>query len=572
MEKQEEGERATIEDEAKVVNSFGKEEEKGNGETASNEGKCLGKMEKQEEGERATIEDEAKVAKSFGKEEEKGNGETAYNEKKATNVNSFENVKKEEKGERTSSEDEAKVAKSFGKEEGKGNGETTSNEEKATTVKEKVEKEEEGKRTTKKEEATNIKSLEREEGELTSSEDETTTIKTLGNEREEGELSSSDTDQGLERSISGGVSDKKQLRRLNARSTTGPRTVTPKKQKENASSREQQRPRAVVDVGKDNETRTKSRIKRKVAHDKHREKASTVIDPKTSRVCHKGKKNITLVSSKVSGGKRSDIRQGSSREKLSNTQRKAGQSHKPENYDWHKRNSGRKVETHTTEAEGRRKFFTLNKTDESPTSAKHYSRTVERGHKEVTGQSKNAKEIPVINKAKRNSKPHELSREKSTSHEQATAKGPPVSNTGKASKARDTASRTRDQFDDKEKKKRANERPTQAKPAVARKRVASSDSSKDRPAKRPRVCTDDSKETSKRITQTEQPKRVLEAFTSDNVKPERGHAAFKESPEVKECHSHVLALGRGRCLVFKRRHVNQLFVRGDNVVLIAYSK
>ena len=479
-------------------------------------------------------------------------------------------MEKQEEGERATIEDEAKVAKSFGKEEEKGNGETTSNEEKATTVKEKVKKEEKGERTTRKEEATNIKSLEREEGELTSSEDETTTIKTLGNEREEGELSSSDTDQGLERSISGGVSDKKQLKRLDARSTTDRCTVTPKNEKENASSREQRRPRAVVDVSKEKEIRTRSRIKRKVAHDKHREKASTVIDPKTSRVCHKGKKNITLVSSKVSGGKRSDIRQGSSREKLSNTQRKAGQSHKPENYDRHKRSSGRKVETHTTEAKGRRKFFTLNNTDESPTSAKHYSRTVERGQ-EVSGQSKNAKEIPVINKAKRNSKPHELSREKSTSHEQATAKGPPVSNTGKASKARDTASRTRDQFDDKEKEKRANERPTQAKPAVARKRVAS-DSSKDRPAKWPRVCTDDSKEVSKRITQTEQPKRVLEAFTSDNVKPERGHAAFKESPEVKECHSHVLALGRGRCLVFKHRHVNQLFVRGDNVVLIAYSK
>ena len=33
-----------------------------------------------------------------------------------------------------------------------------------------------------------------------------------------------------------------------------------------------------------------------------------------------------------------------------------------------------------------------------------------------------------------------------------------------------------------------------------------------------------------------------------------------------------ILIGRNKCLVFKRRHVNQLFVRGDNVVMVAYAK
>ena len=34
----------------------------------------------------------------------------------------------------------------------------------------------------------------------------------------------------------------------------------------------------------------------------------------------------------------------------------------------------------------------------------------------------------------------------------------------------------------------------------------------------------------------------------------------------------TISIGRNKCLVFKRRHVNQLFVRGDNVVMVAYAK
>ena len=42
--------------------------------------------------------------------------------------------------------------------------------------------------------------------------------------------------------------------------------------------------------------------------------------------------------------------------------------------------------------------------------------------------------------------------------------------------------------------------------------------------------------------------------------------------EVESIQTKPVLIGRNKCLVFKRRHVNQLFVRGDNVVMIAYAK
>ena len=32
----------------------------------------------------------------------------------------------------------------------------------------------------------------------------------------------------------------------------------------------------------------------------------------------------------------------------------------------------------------------------------------------------------------------------------------------------------------------------------------------------------------------------------------------------------ILKVDRGKALVLKRRHVNQLFIRGDNVIMVAY--
>lgn len=39
------------------------------------------------------------------------------------------------------------------------------------------------------------------------------------------------------------------------------------------------------------------------------------------------------------------------------------------------------------------------------------------------------------------------------------------------------------------------------------------------------------------------------------------------SPQLK-----TVMIGRNKCLVFKHRHINQLFLRGDNVVMVAYAK
>ena len=48
---------------------------------------------------------------------------------------------------------------------------------------------------------------------------------------------------------------------------------------------------------------------------------------------------------------------------------------------------------------------------------------------------------------------------------------------------------------------------------------------------------------------------------------------FKEnSNEVHNTQLKTVLIGRNKCLVFKHRHVNQLFVRGDNVVMVAYAK
>ena len=46
-----------------------------------------------------------------------------------------------------------------------------------------------------------------------------------------------------------------------------------------------------------------------------------------------------------------------------------------------------------------------------------------------------------------------------------------------------------------------------------------------------------------------------------------GDSKADDSIQVK-----TISIGRNKCLVFKRRHVNQLFVRGDNVVMVAYAK
>ena len=46
------------------------------------------------------------------------------------------------------------------------------------------------------------------------------------------------------------------------------------------------------------------------------------------------------------------------------------------------------------------------------------------------------------------------------------------------------------------------------------------------------------------------------------------------SPAIKSVASQAkpILFGRNKCLVFKRRHVNQLFIRGDNVAMIAYAE
>lgn len=52
------------------------------------------------------------------------------------------------------------------------------------------------------------------------------------------------------------------------------------------------------------------------------------------------------------------------------------------------------------------------------------------------------------------------------------------------------------------------------------------------------------------------------------VKPKRdGDSKADDDIQAK-----TISIGRNKCLVFKRRHVNQLFVRGDNVAMVAYAK
>ena len=52
------------------------------------------------------------------------------------------------------------------------------------------------------------------------------------------------------------------------------------------------------------------------------------------------------------------------------------------------------------------------------------------------------------------------------------------------------------------------------------------------------------------------------------VKPKRdGDSKADDDIQAK-----TISIGHNKCLVFKRRHVNQLFVRGDNVAMVAYAK
>ena len=46
----------------------------------------------------------------------------------------------------------------------------------------------------------------------------------------------------------------------------------------------------------------------------------------------------------------------------------------------------------------------------------------------------------------------------------------------------------------------------------------------------------------------------------------------KRSSDTNSIRAKPILFGRNKCLIFKRRHVNQLFVRGDNVVMVAYAQ
>ena len=48
--------------------------------------------------------------------------------------------------------------------------------------------------------------------------------------------------------------------------------------------------------------------------------------------------------------------------------------------------------------------------------------------------------------------------------------------------------------------------------------------------------------------------------------------SMKKSSEIASIQAKPILIGRNKCLVLKRRHVNQLFIRGDNVVMVAYAK
>ena len=58
----------------------------------------------------------------------------------------------------------------------------------------------------------------------------------------------------------------------------------------------------------------------------------------------------------------------------------------------------------------------------------------------------------------------------------------------------------------------------------------------------------------------------------ENFKQTVEHKCEGDSKADGSIQAKMISIGRNKCLVFKRRHVNQLFVRGDNVVMVAYAK
>ena len=58
----------------------------------------------------------------------------------------------------------------------------------------------------------------------------------------------------------------------------------------------------------------------------------------------------------------------------------------------------------------------------------------------------------------------------------------------------------------------------------------------------------------------------------ENFKETVEHKCEGDSKADDIIQAKTISTGRNKCLVFKRRHVNQLFVRGDNVVMVAYAK
>jgi len=58
----------------------------------------------------------------------------------------------------------------------------------------------------------------------------------------------------------------------------------------------------------------------------------------------------------------------------------------------------------------------------------------------------------------------------------------------------------------------------------------------------------------------------------ENFKQTVEHKCEGDSKVDDSIQAKTISTGRNKCLVFKRRHVNQLFVRGDNVVMVAYAK
>ena len=58
----------------------------------------------------------------------------------------------------------------------------------------------------------------------------------------------------------------------------------------------------------------------------------------------------------------------------------------------------------------------------------------------------------------------------------------------------------------------------------------------------------------------------------ENFKQTVEHKREGDSKADDSIQAKAISIGRNKCLVFKRRHVNQLFVRGDNVVMVAYAR